>query len=145
MKRFAAHEWVRVINVDDEKFKWQYLPQHAERFEFTPDPMKEVYRDPVEAYELDPGESEVIVGENAYLMIEGLYKKLISKRVINRTPDMSPGQARNFNWTDGKAQEDLIDRIYLGKESPSFRTPSAIEKRIKKVETPLVKSERMRQ
>lgn len=124
MNRFAAHEWVRVINVDDETFRWQYLPTHAEKFEYTSDPMKATYRDSVEAYELAPGESEVIIGENAYVMIEALYKKVISKHVIDQRPDMPPGNARNFNWTDGAAQEQWIDQIYIGKEQP-FREKRA--------------------
>lgn len=120
MSRFAAHEWVRVINIDDEPYRWQYLPAHSEDFEFTPDPMKITRRGEVEAYSLDPGESEPLIGENAYVMIEGLYKKIVAKRVISRNPDAAPGQARNFNWTDGQAQEELIDRIYVGKESLKF-------------------------
>lgn len=121
MKRFSAHDWVRVINVDDEAFTWQYLPQHAEDFEFTPDPMKITRRGEVEAYRLDPGQSEVIIGENAYVMIEALYKKVVSKRVIDRTPGQPATLARNFNWNDATAQEELINEIFLGKESPSFK------------------------
>ncbi|SRR5216117_238679 len=123
MKRFAAHEWVRVINIDNEPFRWQYLPAHSEEFEFTPDPMKITRRGEVEVYLLNPGASEVILGECAYLMIENLYKKLVSKKTIQRRPDVGPGQARNFNWTDPQSQEELIDRIYLGKESPTFGSP----------------------
>ena len=114
MKRFAAHDFVRVINVDNEPFIWQYLPSSAEDFEFTPDPMKITHRGEVEMYRLDPGQSEVIVGENAYLMIEGLYKKLSAKKMIGGRPDLGPGQARNFNWTDGYAQDEWINKIYLG-------------------------------
>lgn len=120
MKRFAAHEWVRVINIDNEPFVWQYMPEHEEKFEFTPDPMKVTYRGKPEMYQLNPGEDEVIIGENAFVMIEALYKKVISKRVVAKTPNMPAGQARAFNWTDGMAQDELIDRIYLGKESPRF-------------------------
>lgn len=120
MDRFAAHEYVRVINIDDEPIMWQYMPEHSERHEFTPDPMKITYRDEPELWVLDPGQDEVIVGANAYLMIDALYKKIISKKTIARSPNMGPGQARNFNWTDATAQEELIDRIYLGKENPEF-------------------------
>lgn len=126
MKRFAAHEWVRVINIDSEPFTWQYMPEHEENFEFTPDPMKITYRGQPEMYQLQPGEDEVIIGENAFVMIDALYKKVISKRAIAKNPDMAPGQARAFNWTDGVAQDELIDRIYLGKESPRFSTDPAI-------------------
>lgn len=121
MNRFSSHEWVRVINIDDEPFRWQYLPTHAEEFEFTPDPMKITRREDVELYELKPGESEVLPGENAYVMLEGLYKKLVSKNYTFKYGDNKPGSpGRNFNWNDGQQQEEIIDRIYLGKENPKF-------------------------
>ncbi len=126
MDRFAAHEWVRVINLDDETFFWQYMPAHAESFEFTPDPMKITSRDDPEAWMLGSGESEVIIGENAYVMIEALYKKLVTKGYLLKYGDNKPGQAgRNFNFSDAKQQEDLINRIYLGKENPKFNKPAA--------------------
>lgn len=120
MDLFAGHEWVRVINIDNEPFTWQYLPSHAEHTEFTPDPMKIMTRDDVEMYGLQPGDSEVLIGENAYVMIEALYKKVISKKVIASSPNMTSAQARNFNWTDGTAQDRIIRLIYLGKEDPRF-------------------------
>lgn len=149
MERFDAHEWVRVINIDDENFRWQYLPAHAEKFEFTADPMKVTYRDSVEAYLLEPGESEVIIGENAYVMIEALYKKLITKKVISRSPNISNTTARNFNWTDGGAQDEMIDRIYLGKESPNFRNVPKVSEDVKQPVLPpkqpaAIKSRRIR-
>lgn len=121
MARFAAHEWVRVINIDDEPFYWQYLPSHSETFEYTPDPMKITQRGSVEAYRLDPGDSEVLVGENAYVMIEALYKKLVAKKVVSKNGEAKAGVARSFNWTDGDMQEKIINDIYLGKENPTFR------------------------
>jgi hypothetical protein len=136
MDRFQPHEWVRVINLDDEDFYWQYLPQHAETFNFTPDPMKETYREPVEAWMLKPGESEVIIGENAYLMIENLYKRLVAKGYLKKNglaAKDNPG--RNFNWSDSTQQEELIDKIYLGKENPEFRSKSHAQT-IKVPETP---------
>lgn len=124
--RFAAHEWVRVINIDDEDYYWQYLPSHNETFDFTPDGLQKIVnREPVEAWMLEPGHSEVIIGENAYLMIEGLYKKLVAKGYLKKNgpiPERNPG--RNFNWSDSKQQEDLIEKIYLGKETPEFKKPS---------------------
>jgi hypothetical protein len=128
VKRFASHEWVRVVNIDDERFKWQYLPSNAEEFSFTPDPMKITRRGEVEVYALDPGESEVLIGENAYLMIEGLYKKLISKKVVADHPDATA--PLNFNWNDGIKQEQFIDKIYLGKEKLTFKTT--------KIDTPVL-------
>lgn len=125
MDRFAAHDWVRVINIDDEPYVWQYLPSHAEEFEFTPDPMKITRRGEVEAYQLDPGESEVILGENAFVMIEGLYKRVSGKNAVKRTPSVAPGFARAYNWDDGIQQEEFIKLIYLGKENPTFDSGTA--------------------
>lgn len=127
MDRFSSHEWVRVINPDDEDFYWQYLPQHSETMEFTPDGMQKLTeREPVEAWILHPGESEVIIGENAYVMIDSLYKKLVAKGYLHKhgpNPERNPG--RNFNWSDSRQQEELIDKIFLGKETPEFNKKKA--------------------
>lgn len=120
MERFLSHEYVRVINVDNEPVRWQYMPAHSESETITSDPMKVVTRGDVEVYLLNPGESEVLLGENAYIMIEVLYKQIVTKRTISSSPDMQPGQARNFNFTDAIKQEEYINKIFLGKESPNF-------------------------
>lgn len=137
MERFAGHEWVRVINPDDEDYYWQYLPQHAETLDFSSDGMhRQVHREPVEAWMLRPGESEVIIGENAYLMIDGLYKKLVAKGYLHKNGAGEKGNAgRNFNWSDGKQQEDIIDKIFLGKETP-------FSKQDEKVRTPAISTTR---
>jgi hypothetical protein len=120
MARFEPHEYVRVINIDNEPVRWQYLPSHSESIAVTSDPMKITTRGEVEVYLLNPGESEVLLGENAYLMIEVLYKQLIAKRVVAHSPDLAPGQARNFNFSDAQKQEEYINRILIGKETPTF-------------------------
>jgi len=53
-------------------------------------------------------------------MIEALYKKITAKKIVNKTPNQSATMARNFNFSDPIAQEEMIDRIYLGKENPMF-------------------------
>jgi hypothetical protein len=126
MKRFAPQDYVRVTNIDDEPFRWQYLPAHEEEFEYTPDPMKITRRGQPEVWEVAPGATEVIVGANAYLMIEGLYKKCIAKTVLSTAP-AKEGQARNFNYADGGQQEKYINLIYGGKATPTFDAPVASE------------------
>lgn len=121
MNRFQPHEYVRVINIDDEPLKWQYLPSHSEQHTFTPDPMKITTRGDVEVYLLNPGESEVLLGECAYIMIEDLYKKLSAKKALSGVDILDKERtAVNFNFTDAGKQEEIIDRIYLGKEAPMF-------------------------
>lgn len=130
MDKFKAHEYVKVINVDDELFMWQYMPAEKEEYEYTPDGMhRHTRREDPEVWMLDPGESETIVGANAYLMIEALYKKLITKKAV-MTMEVKPGQARSFNFADGTAQDHWIGRIFLGKEVPTFtpvKTPEGGE------------------
>ena len=53
-------------------------------------------------------------------MIEALYKKLSAKKIIAKTPNQASTAARNFNWTDPIAQEEAINRIYIGKEKLNF-------------------------
>lgn len=118
--RFKPHEYVKVINVDDEAFIWQYMPAEKEEEQFTPDGMhRHIYREDPEVWMLDPGESETIIGACAYLMIEGLYKKLMSKKVMS-VPNPNPAIARKFNFADPAQAEYWIDHILVGKEVPSF-------------------------
>jgi hypothetical protein len=120
MDRFKAHEYVKVINVDDEEFIWQYMPQENEEYEYTADGMhRHTRRGDPEVWTLAPGETDVLVGANAYLMIDALYKKLVSKKSV-ATVAVKPGMARSFNYSDGGMQEKIIDQILLGKEVPSF-------------------------
>lgn len=120
LERFKPHEYVKVINVDDESFIWQYMPAEKEEYEYTPDGMhRHTRRDDPEVWMLEPGESETIIGACAYLMIEGLYKKLMSKKVM-ATVNPNPAIARKFNFGDPTQAEYWIDRILVGKELPSF-------------------------
>jgi hypothetical protein len=124
MERFNASQFVRVKNIDDETFTWQYLPAENEEVSFTPDPMKITHRKPPEVWAIDAGKEDVLVGANAYLMIEGLYKKLAAKKTLATMPD-EPGVARNFNFSDADAQERIINQIFQGIENPTFGTPVA--------------------
>lgn len=123
MERFAAHEFVMVENIDDETLVWQYLPASSEEFEYTPDPMKITRRGQPELWSLEAGAQEALIGANAYLMIDALYKKLVAKKVLSSGPSV-PGQAKNFNYADGGQQEDFISRIVKGKVQPSFNIPA---------------------
>jgi len=127
LERFAPHEYVRVINIDNAPVKWQYLPSHAEEVTYTADPMKITTRGEVEVYLLNPGESEVLLGECAILFFDVLFKQMQSKRVIEHNPEVGPGIARNFNFSDAIAQEEFIDKAYLGKENPNFSSYETIE------------------
>jgi hypothetical protein len=135
--RYSPTQWVRVINIDNEKFDWQWFPSDAEAESFSTDGLMRQVEGRMrftanfdgkipgkeELWSLDAGESEVLIGECADLMIEGLYKKLIVKKRVAEKPDMEKTQARSFNWNDGLLQEQMIDKIFLGIERPNFDEP----------------------
>lgn len=121
-KLFSPTEWVDVINPDTEAFVWQYLPPEKEQISFdsssTTVPHRIMHRDDPEVYKLEPGQSATLMGGNAYVMLDGLVKRMMAKRTISRNPNVPPGQARNFNFSDDMAQEQWINEIYLGKANP---------------------------
>jgi hypothetical protein len=132
MDRFKPSDFVRVKNIDDEDFQWKWMPTTAEevsmddggqvriiegRESFSKD-FKVRLPGREQIWQISAGKEEVIIGENAYLFIEGLYKTLVSKSVVQKNPDSS--SARNFNWTDGAKQEEMIDKIFIRKEQPTF-------------------------
>lgn len=132
--RYQPTQYVRVINIDNEPFHWQYFPSTGEQTSFTDNGNVRVVEGRQhftsnfeqklpgneEQWLLNPGESEPIIGENADLFIEGLYKKLVAKKRLTDTPNISETQARSFNWNDGLLQEQMIDKIFLGIEQPNF-------------------------
>ncbi len=137
--RYQPSQWVRVINIDNEPLSWQWFPSTAETEEFTDNGAVRVisgrqsftsqYREKMPGNEqlwlINPGESEVLIGENADLFIEALYKKLVTKSFIDQNGDFVIGKpGRSFNWTDGLKQEQYIDKIYLGVEQPRFNEPA---------------------
>jgi hypothetical protein len=120
MQRFQAHEHVQVMNIDDEPIQWQYLPDHAEKITMTDEGTRITMRDDPELWRIEPGETDVLIGGCAYIMIEALYKKLVIKKVGVVEHPESARQIRNFNFKDPIRAEQIIDMIYQGKVSPSF-------------------------
>jgi hypothetical protein len=119
-KLFEPTDFVRVINPDTEAFVWQWLPPQKEDITFTDGtvPMKITHRGDPEIWKLDAGQSGTIVGANAYVMMDGLIKRMMAKKVIARDPNVKPGQARNFNFSDDVAQQEWINVIFLGLDNP---------------------------
>lgn len=148
--RYKPNDNVRVINIDNEKFEWQYFPVDGEEEGFTDNGSKRVINGrrsfvsnfsqtvpgKEQIWELGAGESEVLEGGCADLFIEGLYKRLVSKKRIEDSPNTTETQARAFNWNDGLLQEQMIDKIFLGVVKPNFedfknesRSSTATQKR----------------
>lgn len=137
--RFKAHEFVRVKNIDDEVYEWQWLPSTEELIladgdmrptvgrRFFNEDYSKMYHGNEQYWGIEPDQEEVLLGENAYLFIEGLYKRITAKRLLDKTPIVKEGRARAFNWGDGNMQEAVIDEIFLGVESPRFNRHGAKE------------------
>ena len=120
MNRFLAHETVEVENIDDEVMGWQFLPDHAETSSLTDDGIKITYRDDPEVWSLEAGERDYMIGACAFIFIENLVKKMIIKKVGIVEHPQSGKQVKNFNFKDPIQAEQLIDRIFIGKVTPSF-------------------------
>jgi hypothetical protein len=122
MKLFSATDFVKVINIDDQPFRWQYMPAQNEEITFDVSsstvPMKNVHREPPEVYEIAPQQTAIIVGASAYLMIEGLIKQCLASRATRERPNIGPGQARQFGFDDDIKQDEYVKQIYLGKQFP---------------------------
>jgi len=144
--RYKATDYVRVINIDNEKFDWQYFPIDGEVEGFSDNGATRVIEGRQrftsnfdgrlpgneQIWSLGAGDSEVLVGANADLFIEGLYKKLVAKKRLTDTPKISETQARSFNWNDGLLQEQMIDKLFLGIENPTFNEPQRSQAPTKK-------------
>lgn len=132
--RYKPTDYVRVINIDDTPVVWNYFPIDGEETYSTDDGMMRIVegrqhfdekREHLlpgndQVWMINPGESEVLLGANADLFIEMLYKTLVAKKTIKSKPNVREGEARKFNWIDGRLQDELIDKIFLGVERPQF-------------------------
>ena len=144
--RYKATDYVRVINIDNEEFTWQYFPIDGELETFDDNGATRVIQGRQrftsnfdgrlagneQIWALGAGDTEVLVGANSDLFIEGLYKKLIAKKRISDNPKISETQARSFNWNDGLLQEQMIDKLFLGIENPTFNEPQRSQAPTKK-------------
>ena len=140
--RYKPLDNVRVVNIDNENFEWEFFPIDAELEEFTDNGTVRVItgrRQFVDGYsktlpgaeqlwELGPGDTEVLIGANADQFIEGLYKRVVAKKRISDTPitedQAKQGRVRSFNWNDGLLQEEYIDKIFMGVVKPNFDEPN---------------------
>lgn len=144
LERFQPHEFVKVKNIDTDPVLWQYMPDYSENVEYTPDPMKITRRAAPEMWRMEPGAEEVLVGANAYMMINSLYKQVIATKILGKDYSPIPGQAKNFNLSDGEQMEQMINRIYLGKAQPTFgvQPPAPVADRDETYEDKAIEAEK---
>lgn len=142
--RYAPTQYVRVKNIDNSPYTWQYFPIEGEETGFTDNGAVRVttgrqaftknYEQAIpgneQVWQIGPEQEEVLLGANADLFIMGLYKKMVAKGTLTKFlgDDYDPADKRDykdkpevkFNWNDGLLQEQMIDQIFLGIEEPNF-------------------------
>jgi hypothetical protein len=125
-KRFRPHDTVQVKNIDDEELEWQWLSEDDESYVIDDSNIKIVSREMPGLWRLAPGETDILEGACAYIMMDVLFKKMSVKRVgVNEHP-LDEREIRNFAFDDPQAQEHFIDRVYVGKMSPHAMQRAAI-------------------
>lgn len=124
-KRFKPFDTVQVKNVDTIPIRWQWLPEDAESYVIDETDVKIVDRDDPDVWELEAGETDVLQGSCAYIMIEQLYKQLCVRKVGVTLQPLDQREIKNFAFDDPASQEALIDIIFIGKVTPQMMQEAA--------------------
>lgn len=121
---WEPHEYVRIMNIDDETFYWQVLSPQDERYDIDRGPTKITYRNPPKQYSLKPGESMPLEGWNAYVAVEQLLKKVTAKNMNVKGQQQKDSDGRPMeriiNWEDPHTWDVYLPRIFMGRETPKF-------------------------
>ena len=146
MRLFKPQEFVTIKNIDDGPIYWQYMPVDGETETMSEDGMqKQVYRTDPEMWVIQPGETEVLVGANAYRALDVMYKSYTAKSTLKKFKDPTQPQfneknehlPKNFNFADGGAQERFIELAYIGKATPNFQVQQPVAPAVSTGATPM--------
>ncbi len=102
MRGFKASEFVQVINIDDEPYKWEQCTEEDIQVDGTG--LQSYRTSKIEKFSMESGATQELPGHIAMLFIEGLVKKCIQKA----------GQTKMTNIPS--IQDEWINRIFLGKK-----------------------------
>lgn len=135
-KLWEPHDYVRLMNIDDETFYWQSLAPQDESYDIDRGPTKVTYRRPPRQFAIKSGESMPLEGWNAYLCIEQLYKKVLAKQMVKNR-----GERKEiiFNWQDPAGWDVYLPRIFMGKEVATFNGQTVPDP-IKSVDSEILRS-----
>lgn len=126
-KLFRPSDTVKVRNVTNQKLKWQWLDEEDEDYTIEDETnIKIVQREDPGVWELDGGQTDILPGSCAYIMIEQQFKMVcIMKTGIVITPH-AENEIRNFSFDDPEAQERFISMVFAGKLSTSQMQRAAL-------------------
>jgi hypothetical protein len=102
---FKPNDFVRVINIDTEPFEWNYC---ADEEIFQDQIYRRVIKRKIDTYRLEPGESQVLEGACATIMVAALFKKVAPKK------EKLGHKALGIN----AIQRQYLDEIIVGTENP---------------------------
>lgn len=126
-KRFRPTDTVKVRNITNVDCKWQWFNEEDESYTIEDDTnIKITDRDEPGLWQLDAGETDVLIGACAYMMIEALYKQVCIMKIGIVINPLSENEVRNFSIDDPEKQEQFIDTVFLQKLSPSDMQQAAI-------------------
>lgn len=121
---WEPHEYVRIMNIDDETFYWQVLAPQDETYEIDRGPTKVTYRRSPRQYSVKSGESIPLEGWNAYICVKQLYRKILAKNngIKGQQQVGSDGKPSEkiINWQDPAGWDIYLPQIFLGRETPTF-------------------------
>jgi hypothetical protein len=81
--KFSPTDVVEVKNIDTEDYSWFFMPEENEKVVPNADRTGyHTYRKRPEQFTIVSGEVMPLMGSNAYVMIEGLFKKVAMKKAI---------------------------------------------------------------
>lgn len=127
---WEPHEYVRIMNIDDETLYWQALSPQDERSDIDRGPTKITYRNAPRQYAIKPGDSMPLEGWNAYIAVEQLYKKVIAKNANikgeQQYDNNGKPKERIINWEDSQGWAKYMPRIFLGRETPTFNGQTVV-------------------
>ncbi len=121
--RFRPQDQVKVMNILPTMFYWQVLDPFNEEIKLLPFRgiiQKRTIRKSPDMWSIAPGEVKIIPGWAATPMIENMYKEYIIKETDNKPrPAETKNRPITYNFNNPTKQEEIINKIFLGIETPS--------------------------
>lgn len=121
--RFRPEDQVKVMSIMPTMFYWQVqdpMNEEVKQIPFRGIIQKRVIRRPPDMWSIAPGEVKVIPGWSAVVMIEKMIKAYIIEETNNKPrPAETKNRPITYNFSNPKKQEELIEKIYLGIDTPA--------------------------
>lgn len=110
-------DFVTVQNIDSQPIKYQFAhPRDVETLSAYAGHKDTIQKHYPTVVVLKPGQTKLCPAYEADLMIENLIKQMTSRKVVDQIQEGKVAKWQSANWNDPTTQNDLIGKIYLGKE-----------------------------